>query len=560
VTIVASHPISANALPASIPASTAPANREDGNVVWMLGLERKWWVMAVAMSSVILAEAAFTVLILQTTQVQQSIDSDTFAYQWATLPYMVCMVVCALVSSRFARTYGSQRTFLVSAWITGAACLLASAAQSLAFMVFARTFMAAKAILLAVALSQLWLAFPQRKGIATSAYTGAMFGGLFGGAALGGILDFHASWRSSYLIAGLGFLVLALAGHWTLIHDRPSQPPALKLNSVEALLLAAFVGATLFLLLRGQHSGWFDSNLIVFLLLFAAVTFVLFLWTAATSPEPLVSLQLARFPTLALTLTVIGLFSATVIGQILTLPSYLNLRGYPSGVDGWILSAPTVAIGAACSAAAFVYRRTPTVLLLWLGLLIAVLGSLWFMDANLYTSKYTIVAMLCLWGIGVGLVLPTAMRLTFAGQDQAAVQRLAGVKVALRFGATILGAFAASLIIQRAADTSQDVLRQHVTPSNAAYRPILERVRQYAISRGSDPATAAEQAGSMVSAWVARNAQMSGQRAGRRYFVILAVAALLVALCIRLRSEQTIFASDRGVSDSAAANPEAGQP
>lgn len=552
--------MTANTLPASAATGITAAPVEHGNTAWALGLQRKWWVLAIAMPSVVLAEAAFTVLILQSTQVQQSIDSDTLAYQWATLPYMVCMVMCALVSSRFVRTFGSQRTFLVAACITGAACLLASAAMSLPFMVFARTLMAAKAILLAVALSQLWLAFPQRKGIATGAYTAAMFSGLFAGAALGGFLEFHASWRGSYLVAGLGFLCFAAAGHWALIRDRPDRPPPLTLNSLEALLLAASLGTALFLLMRGQYSGWLDSNLIAFMFPFAAVTFALFIWLAATSPDPLVSLQLARFPTLALTLTVIGLFSATVIGQILTLPLYLGMRGYPSVVEGWILLAPALAIGGASTAAAFVYGRVLTVILLWLGLVISVLGSLWFMDADLYTSKQTIVVMLSVWGMGVGLVLPTAMRLTFAGQDTAAVQRLAGVKVALRFGATIVGAFAAALIIQRAADTSQDDLRQRVTQNNVAYRPTIARIQDYAIARGSGPASASAQAGSMVGAWIARNAQMSGHRAARRYFVVLAVAALIVALFIRLRSEATIFAGDLDATDAARAAPSEARP
>lgn len=541
--------MSSDTPPASAPASAVASAVEHGNAVWALGLQRKWWVLAVAMPSVILAEAALTVLILQSTQVQQGIDTDRFGYQWATLPYMVCMVVCALVSSRFVRTFGSQRTFLAAACITGAACLIASAALSLPVMVFARTLMAAKAALLAVALSQLWLAFPLRKGIAMGAYTAATFGGLFAGAALGGFLEFHSSWRSSYAAAGLGFLFLAGAGHWVLIRDRPGEPPPLTLNAVEALLLACFLGSALFLLLRGQHAGWLDSNLVAFLFLFGAVAFLLFVWTAATSREPLVSLSLKAFPTLALTLAVISLSSATIIGQMLTLPAYLGLRGYPSAVEGRIILAPALALGGACTAAAFVYGRVRTVAVLWAGLLISLLGSWWFLYADLYTSRETIVAMLCVWAVGVGLALPTAVRLTFAGQDQAAVQRLAGVKIGLRFGATVLGAFAAALIIQRAADTTGDLLRQRVTQDNVAYRPTLARIEQHAISRGSDPAIVAEQAGSVVGQWIARNAQMGGHRAARRYFVVLAMIALLVALCIRLRPEASLFAGDRQAFD-----------
>jgi MFS family permease len=537
-------------IPAAGRASALASGAEPGNAIWALGLQRKWWVLAVSMPSVILAEAAFTVFLLRSTQVQQGIDTDAFGYQWATLPYIVCLVVCALMSPRFVRTFGSQRTFLASACVIGAVCLLASAATSLQAMVFARTFMGAKAVLLAVALSQLWLAFPARKGIAMGAYTAAMFGGLFAGAALGGFLEFHTSWRSSYAVAGLAFFFCAGAGHWALIHDRPAQPPPLVLNVMEALFLAGSLGAVLFLLLRGQHYGWLDSNLVFFLFVLATVMFLSFLWKAATAREPLVNLRLANFRTLSLTLVVIGVFSANVIGQMLTLPAYLALRGYPSVVEAWIILAPALALGLACTAAAFVYGRMQTIAVLWGGLVISMLGSLWFLDADLYTSKQTIAAMLCFWGVGVGLALPTAVRLTFAGQDQAAVQQLAGVKVALRFGATILGAFAASLLIQRGADISSDLLRQKVTEGNVAYEITMNRIQRHAISRGSHPAIAAEQAGSIVGQWVSRNAQISGHLAARRYFVGLAIGALLIALFIPLRSETSIFAGDRLGFDS----------
>lgn len=64
------------------------------------------------------------------------------------------------------------------------------------------------------------------------------------------------------------------------------------------------------------------------------------------------------------------------------------------------------------------------------------------------------------------------------------------------------------------------------------------------MARGSPPALAAEQAGSMVSGWLARDAQMLGMQAGRRYLILLTALALLIALFIRFRSEVSILAGD----------------
>ena len=309
-------------------------------------------------------------------------------------------------------------------------------------------------------------------------------------------------------------------------------------------LLAIALGVAVFLVFRGQYFGWFDSNLVAFSTVVGAVAFAGFVWVALTSSDPLVNLRLGNFSTLALTLPLIAIFGGVGIGMLNTLPSYLNLRGYPSVVEGWMLFIPGVAIMVSCLASGFVYGRKGTVIALWAGLAVNMVGGLWFLEADLYTPKETIVAMLVVWALGAGLIFPMALRLTFSGQDPAAVRQLAGVKVALRFAATVVGAFVTTLVIQRGADTGQDLLRQVVNRNNPAYAQVVTRVEQHVTSRGSPPAIAAAQAGSIVGEWVVYNAQMTGQRAGRRYLLSLTAVALFLALFIRLRPETSVLADD----------------
>jgi MFS family permease len=525
--------------------STSPGpGVEAGDEIAWLGVQRKWWVLAVATPSVALAEVAFTGLLFSNTQVLQSLDTDTYGYQWATGPYVMLLVIWALVSVRLAASYGSQRVFLAGAVMTGMGCIVASFAGSITAMVIGRLLMSAKGLVLSVALSQMWLAFPRRKGLAMGVFNAATYGGLFIGAAVGGFLEFQTSWRAIYGSTGLAFLALAVAGDRALIPDRPVQPVPLKLNGLELALLGVALAVAVFLVFRGQYFAWFDSNLIAFSTVVGAVAFAGFLWAALSSSDPLVNLRLGSFPTLVLTLPVIAIFGGVTLGMLNTVPSYLNLRGYPSVVEGWILFIPGLAIVLSCLASGFVYGRKWTVFALWAGLAVAMFGALWFFQADLYTAKETIVAMLIVWAVGAGLIFPTALRLTFSGQDPAAVRQLAGVKVALRFAATVIGSFAAILVIQRGADTGQDLLRQVVNRHNPAYPQVMQRIEQQVISRGSHPVIATEQAGSIVSEWVAHNANMTGQRAGRRYLLTLTAIALILALFIRLRPETSVLADD----------------
>lgn len=528
---------------AAPPAPPAPAVAPGNQPAW-LGIARKWWILAVAMPAVVLAELAFTVLLFSSVDILQGIDTDVFGYQLATGPYIVCMVVGALLSVRFAQTYGSRQTYLVGALIAGGGCLVAAAATSLPAMVIGRLLLSAKVLVLAVTLSQMWFAFPRRKGLATAAYCAAMYGGLFVGAALGGFLEFHAPWRLIYVFAGVGFLLLAEAGRRVFIPDRSRSPPPLQLNVQEVGFLAVAIGAAVFLIFRGAYYGWLASNLVVGVIVVGIGAVAGFVWTSLNAPDPLVNLRLAKFPTLALTLSVISIFSGAVVGMLNTLPAYLSFRGYPSAVEGWIILVPGLLMTLACLATGFLYGRGTAIVATWLGLLLSLAGGLWFLGADLYTSKETLVAMLCLWAAGVGLVLPLTLRLTFAGQPPAAVQRLAGAKVALRFAATVIGAFAASLVIQRGTDAAQDHLRQGITADSPAYRQAVTRVEQHVVARGSPPALAAEQAGSVVGGWVGRNAQLLGMQAGRRYLVLLNALALVIALFVRFRAEVSILADD----------------
>jgi hypothetical protein len=309
-------------------------------------------------------------------------------------------------------------------------------------------------------------------------------------------------------------------------------------------LLATALAAATFLIFRGPYYGWLDSNLVAGVMAVGALATAGFVWASVSQRDPLVNLHLREFPTMALTLAVISIFSGAVVGMLNTLPSYLSLRGYPSTVSGWILLFPGLVMAFACLATGFLYGRGVAVAGLWTGLALSLVGGLWFLQADLYTSKQTIVAMLGLWSLGVGLVLPLALRLTFAGQTPDAVQRLAGVKVALRFAATVMGAFAAAVFIQRGTDTAQDHLRWGVTADNPAYRQTIVRIEQHVASRDSAPALAAEQAGSVVGGWLARDAQMLGMQAGRRYLILLTGLALLIALLIRSRPEVSILAND----------------
>jgi multidrug efflux system outer membrane protein len=537
------------------PASGSPptaALPDPGLEPLAFGLARKWWLALIVVVGCALTEMAFSGVLFATPVLIQAIETDAYRYGWALGPYLVLLIVFAVYATKLQQRFGSRVVFIAGMLCLGGGALVAAGAQSLPQLVLARLLMSGKGMALAVALTQLWLAFPLRKGLALSFYGCSLYGGMALGIGLGAFVAFDPSWRVAYLVCGVGGLLAAWAGWRVLIPDRPAGPvatggAAIGWDLPGLLLLAISIAAATFLSLWGQYYGWFSSPGVLIGTAIMLLTAALFIWREMVAADPIVSLSFMPFRTLVLTLGVLGVYGAALVGLFETLPTYFLLRGY-QGPDVGALMLPCGIVFClfVLAGGAFTTRRW-TVHVLRAGMLIFTIGVLLLLRLDLYTSRWWIGAVLMFWAAGAGLVLPTALVLTFAEQTPEWVQRLASIKVALRFLALIFGSNAVAMIAQRGADANFDRLRQEIAYGRPVVFQVQRQVELHATSLGQQASSAERQASVLIARWVRQNADWLGYRDGILYLAALSGSGLLLTLLIRSRREPTIFDSDEAL-------------
>jgi len=523
-------------------------NANPGDLPGPFGIARKWWVAAIGMAGVSLIELAFTILFFAGPEVLNGIDTDRYGYQWATGPYLVMLLLGVVLAPRVQRQFGSLLPFVAGMASLGVGCLIASAAHSLPQMMLARTFMAAKGLPLALALAQMWAVFPRHRGLAMGFYTASMYGSVAAGAALGGFVAVSPTWRVAYLVSGTGSLAVALAALAVFVPDRPQTPPREGWDLPGAALLAVALAAVMMLLMRGQYLGWWISDGVCLATGIAILSAGLFVWRELTCAAPLVNLRFLSFRTLTLTLLCIGLFGASFMSLLNSMPAYLTLRGYQSATVAWVSAPGALVLISTLLISGAISDRVHTLRTMQGGLLVTLFSLFMFLQLDLYTSKEWIAGALCLYSVGAGMVLPTALRLLFEGQTPEAVQQLASVKVAARFLAIIVGFLIASIILVRGTDWNQDQLRQKITRNRPAVEQVEKRLARHARDGGSAPEVASNQANALIASWIAINARVLAFRGVMQYVLLLSGLGFVVSLFIARGAEADILAGEETVA------------
>ena len=207
--------------------------------------------------------------------------------------------------------------------------------------------------------------------------------------------------------------------------------------------MALWVGALQLLLDKGQELDWFNSPMVVGLLIVAVVGFISFLIWELTDEHPIVDLRIFRhrgFSTacFAMTLAFAGMFSANVL-----VPLWLQTnQGYPASWAGYVTGFNgTLAIVTAPIVAGLVAKVDPRRLV--------TLGILWMAGVMFWRSNFT--QGLSFWQlVGPQLAQGPGMPMFFIPIMSLAMatllpSELAGGAGLLNFVRTTAGAFATSV-------------------------------------------------------------------------------------------------------------------
>jgi DHA2 family multidrug resistance protein-like MFS transporter len=403
--------------PTSNPASAVGSGPDGRDVTHSA---RRWLALIAIAASVLVVGLDLTVLNLALPSMAVSLHASTGDLQWFVDSYSLVLAALILPAGLLGDRYGRKRVLLIALVLFGASSLACAYAASAGELIAARAVLGiGAAAIFPLALSVLPVLFaPEERQRAVAAIAGASMLSFPIGPIVGGYLLDHFWWGSVFLI-NVPIVVIAVTAVVMLLPEsRSARRPSIDLAGL-VVSIAGLVALTYGFIKAGQD-GWSDTAAVALIAVGVVVLALLPVVErriADRGGQPLADLQLFgsagfRWGTILATLVSFAMF-----GIFFALPQYFqNVRGadaFGSGirllpliggmlvgmVAGTRLSAPRNGGAAPAGPRSIV---TAGYLLMAAGM---ALGAL----TTLSSSTGYVLAWVALAGLGLGLVMPSAM-------------------------------------------------------------------------------------------------------------------------------------------------------
>lgn len=330
---------------------------------------------------------------------------------WIFTVYMVASTVVVLPVGRLSDMFGRKRFILAGVGLFMLGSLSCGMAQSMPQLIIAR---AVQGIGGGVIFSSVFAVLgdlfpPAERGKYMGLFTGTFTLASLIGPTVGGLLTDHASWRwCFYLNVPVGALSLAFI--WLNLPE-----PAKKGGRIanidflgSFLLSAATVSLLLGLAWSQQEFGWTHPDTLA-LFGAAALLTLAFGFQERRHPQPVFPLALFRNREFVLAGVVTFVLGAAGFGAIQYLPTFVQTSLGASATASGIVTTPqslgllfTSIVGGQVLARTGRYRHQ-----LLLGTAMIIAATLLLTRLSVSTPEWRIAAIMVLYGLGSGLVMPT---------------------------------------------------------------------------------------------------------------------------------------------------------
>ncbi len=347
---------------------------------------------------------------------------------WVVIAYLLSSTVVAPIYGKLGDLYGRKIVLQVAIVVFLGGALLSALANSMTFLIVARTIQGlGGGGLMVVAMAVVADVIPPRQRGKIQGIFGAVFGvSTVAGPLLGGVIVEHSSWQWIFLInLPLGLLALVVIG--LVLKPNPNRVSH-KVDYLGFLLLTA--GLSAFVLatsLGGITYGW-TSPEILGLIALALVLLGGFAFVEARASEPVLPLPLFRNNTFVITNAVGFLVGMAMFGSITFLPMYLQLAKGVSPTNSALQLVPMmVGLIGASTLAGFLMSRTGRYRFLpMISTAVLVVGLVLLANMQLDTPDWQVAIYMLLVGAGIGPVNSTGVTAT----QNAVPRALVGVATA----------------------------------------------------------------------------------------------------------------------------------
>ncbi|HLW24288.1 MAG TPA: DHA2 family efflux MFS transporter permease subunit [Steroidobacteraceae bacterium] len=446
---------------------------------------------------------------------------------WVITSFAVANGVSVPLTGWLMQRFGVVRTFVVSVVLFTIASLLCGLAWSLPSLIAFRVLQGAVSGPMIPGSQALLIEVfgPAKRPVALSIWSLTTLVAPIAGPLLGGYISDNYVWPWIFLInVPVGVLCAFIC--WGNLKSHETATRKLPIDRVGLVLLFIWVGALQIMLDKGKDLDWFNSTLIVSLLLITLIGFAAWLIWELTEKHPIVDLSLFSSRSFSIGTVALCLGYAVFFGNIVLMPLWLqSYVGYTATWAG-LVSAPSgvTAIMTSLLVPRLLRRGDPRVLAATSFGLFAI--SYWLRAKLTADASFLwFVAPQLVQGLAMGLFFVTMLAIIFDGLPGQRIPAASGLSNFLRITA---GSFATSItttLWDRREALHQSHLAEQVTIYAPSYQQSLAQLHQFGLTdQGA--------AGALTRSMIGQGYLLSSLDL---FYLSACLCVLLIPLCFLVR-------------------------
>lgn len=365
-------------------------------------------VLAILGVAIALSSLDATMVNVALPSIQAAFAAPTPLLQWVVDAYAVTFAGALLLAGGLADRFGRRRILVIGLVVFALADVGAMLADGIGPLVICRAIIGvAAAFILPAALGIIIELFPDphERAAAIGVWAGVTAIGVAIGPVVGGLLVENFAWSAVFAVGPpIAAATAVLALRFVPESTDPDQP---RLDVFGAVLSSVGLAALVIFVIEVAEYG--IKPLTISLAAAAVVLLAVFGWWQTRVAKPLLPLELFGFRGFTVSLIIVGLVYATLMGAMFLLPQYLQLvHGMSPFVSGVALLPGALAQLVASLLSPRLAERIGVRITITAGLAVVLIGFGVFSTITLQTPYVMVAVCFTLIGTGLGLTLPEA--------------------------------------------------------------------------------------------------------------------------------------------------------
>ena len=406
--------------------------------------------------------------------IRGSVGATIEEITWVSTAYMIAMVVVMPLTGFLGSLFGQKQVYMASLLLFIVGSALCGTAHTLVGLVACRALQGLGAgSLQPTQQAILRQTFPLREqGMAMAVFGVVVMVGPAIGPTLGGWITDNYSWQWIFFI-NIPIGILGLMMVLEFVHEPADIRHANRLRAeaqkgkvdwIGIALIAVGISALQYLLEEGQSKDWFQSGAIRACFAVACVFLIAFVIREITAPAPAVNLRLFLDRTFAVSTAIGGVMFALLMGSMFLLPLFMQeLLGYDAMQSGIALLPRSLVMMMFMPIVGRLYDRVQPAILVGVGVILFLVGSVQLSHVTLVTSFGDIVVPMIVSGVGFACLFAPLTTAALSTMPRSHLADAAGLNSFVRQIGGSIGLTVSASLLTRYSTVARAGIATHVT-------------------------------------------------------------------------------------------------